>query len=286
MRAATSLLLHTYPCSLPLLILSPRQFHQYPSPQNPHTLSSSHLLRQIQVCRYRRWDSNAESFRNQNFNFNFDSNSGNDGSDDDDDDTPFGLEQLGGVVEEFIDGVWIFKAFRSFGWFLPATVISLLVSTGPKAFLMALALPLGQSALSLAFQKLWGNKQNNPKRKAKSKKKPRARPRRKVELEEDEEEEEEENQGIGKGKMGYQSWVGGNEAPAAKDSQDASSLGGWDVLDSMESVKRSARTERGPRRTPIKKGKLSRGGRKGEMPLFLRLLIAVFPFLGSWTKML
>ena len=44
-------------------------------------------------------------------------------------------------------------------------------STGPKAFLMALAIPLGQSALALAFEKLWGWTESKPKRKYRMKRK-------------------------------------------------------------------------------------------------------------------
>lgn len=104
-------------------------------------------------------------------------------------------------------------------------------------------------------------------------------------------EEQEKSKGSRKRKMGYQSWVAGNGVSVDKDVQAAPKFGGWDELDGREELgagsmqRRSARTADSSQRTPVK-GKLSWGGRKGDTPLLLRLLIAVFPFLGSWTKML
>ncbi|KAK8962071.1 hypothetical protein KSP40_PGU008996 [Platanthera guangdongensis] len=40
---------------------------------------------------------------------------------------------------------------------LPAIIASMLLATGPKAFLLALAVPLGQSVISPAIDKLWGS---------------------------------------------------------------------------------------------------------------------------------
>ncbi|XP_028054312.1 uncharacterized protein LOC114258541 [Camellia sinensis] len=192
--------------------------------------------------------------------------------------SPAEMDQEPGILEEFIDSIWIFKVFGSYGWLLPAIVISLLLTTGPKAFLMALALPIGQSTLTLAFKKLKGITQNNPKRKTKTKKSQRANTVSDVELEE---EDEEESGGTRKVARGYQSWL-------SRD--DASTFGGWDELDrlkefDMGSSRRSARTGRSGR-TRTEKGKFSGRVRKSDMPLLLRLLIAVFPFLGSWTRML
>lgn len=39
---------------------------------------------------------------------------------------------------------------------VPAILISMLLGTGPNALFMALALPLAQTALSLAIDKVWG----------------------------------------------------------------------------------------------------------------------------------
>lgn len=154
---------------------------------------------------------------------------------------------------------------------LPGIIFSFLLATGPKAFLMALALPLGQSAISLALEKIWGRKQKPPKRKAWARKKPpHARTSRKGKKE----------------KIDYESWVAENNGPVNNVSEDRPTFGGWDELDrrakfDMGSTRKSVN---GTRRA--QKSKMSRRERKSEVPLLLRLMIAIFPFLGSWTKML
>ncbi|KAL1804053.1 hypothetical protein ACET3Z_032700 [Daucus carota] len=233
-------------------------------------------LRNVQA-QYRRWDSNAESFRAQNFNFNPEPNK----NDDEDDEAGQWLE----VLEELIDGAWIFPVFRSFGWTLPAIISSLLITSGPKAFLMALAVPLGQSVLSLAFQKIVGKK-SKPKRKARTRRKPRTRPARNVRFEEEEEEEEEAKEGSRNDSMGYQTWVGGNDIRDDSDSQSSPRFGGWDDLDRQSKSYKGSDKNFAQNTDRPQRSKLSRGRRKGETPLLLRLLIAVFPFLGSWTKIL
>ncbi|RVW96804.1 hypothetical protein CK203_026021 [Vitis vinifera] len=160
---------------------------------------------------------------------------------------------------------------------LPLIILSVLLTTGPKAFLMVLALPLGQSVLSLAFKKFWGMTQSSPKRRVRTKKKPFASTPGNVVMDD---EEQEKSKGSRKRKMGYQSWVAGNGVSVDKDVQAAPKFGGWDELDGREELgagsmqRRSARTADSSQRTPVK-GKLSWGGRKGDTPLLLRLLIAV-----------
>lgn len=106
------LLLH--PChspSTPLLLLHhhhhrEQQPENWPSPvQHTATFTISAcnhrlLLPTLHICRSRRWDSNAESFRNQNLNYDFDE------VDTENDD---GLEQWDEVLEDYIDSIWIFK---------------------------------------------------------------------------------------------------------------------------------------------------------------------------------
>lgn len=165
---------------------------------------------------------------------------------------------------------------------LPVILISWLIASGPKAFLMALALPLGQSALSLAFDKLWGRSQSRPKRR-------RTRVRKKQyasTVTDTETDEEDKGPESSRRKMGYQSWGAGNEGSADKGGQNGTSYGGWDDLERAKSAARSSRMRGGSGRTATEKGKLSRRERKSDTPLLLRLLIAFFPFLGSWTKML
>ena len=98
------------------------------------------------------------------------------------------------------------QVFKSFGWTLPVILLSLFFATGPKAFLMALALPLGQSAITLAFEKLFGRSQSKRKRKARARKKTKNTFRstgRNVKMEE----EVQEGQKSRKGTKDYQSWV-------------------------------------------------------------------------------
>lgn len=64
---------------------------------------------------------------------------------------------------------------------IPAIGISLLLGTGSNAFFMALAVPLGQTALSLVIDKVWGTTSSKPKprtRTRRTKKKPFVRPAR------------------------------------------------------------------------------------------------------------
>ncbi|ONI26882.1 hypothetical protein PRUPE_1G052600 [Prunus persica] len=264
--------------------------------QNP--LPSSQPSRSY-TPKYRRWDSNAETIRSQRFGFNL-RDKGNkeeeedaDGDEEEEEDYNYNgskekkkrrwwsddysesemEEGSGGILDEAIDSVWILKVFRSYGWAFPAIIVSLLLSTGAKAFLMALAFPLCQSAFSLAFEKLWGGTQSRPKRKSKTRRrrKPFASTVDNVKMDE---EQETSNK-----KMDYQSWVVGNDVSVDNSGQNASGLGGWDDLERTESARRQSR------RKPMGKGKLSKRERKSDTPLLFRLLIAVFPFLGSWTKM-
>lgn len=177
------------------------------------------------------------------------------------------------------------QVFKSYGWTLPFIIISWLVATGPKAFLMALALPLGQSAITLAFEKIWGRTPSRQKRRS------RSRMRRKTSINnvsdvQSEDVEEEEGQETRKRRTGYQSWVVGNGGSVDNSGQEAGNFGGWDDLERLKYAQRPSRMTGGSGRRTTEKGKLSRRERKSETPLLLRLLIAVFPFLGSWTKML
>lgn len=155
---------------------------------------------------------------------------------------------------------------------------SWLLSSGPKAFLMALALPLGQSALALAFEKLWRPSESKPKRKYRMRRKARRGKNTRVE------EEPVENQ---KTQKGYQSWVVEDNGSVDEGSQEAAgSFGGWDDLERSRPVKKSSYAMDGSPTIPVDGGRLSRRERKSDTPLLFRLLVAIFPFLGIWTKML
>ncbi|KAI3459588.1 hypothetical protein Pfo_016251 [Paulownia fortunei] len=234
----------------------------------------------LHVRRSRQWDSNAESYNTKNFNFD-----DNDESEDVDD----SMEQWVEVLEDYIDSIWIFKVFGSFGWMLPPIIVSLLLATGPKAFLMALALPLGQSTFTFALQRFQNRGKIKPKLKKKTKKgRSRAYSSRKAKFEEAA--EWIGSQGPRKKKKGYQSWISKDEVSVSSSDRNSSNFGGWDELDAgMESnigsSRRAAKKSRGLRGTPGEKGK-NRRLSESDGPLLLRLLISIFPFLSSWTKVL
>lgn len=168
------------------------------------------------------------------------------------------------------------QAFRSFGWMLPAIISSLLFTSGPKAFLMAMAIPLAQSALSLLFQAVSGRPKNKTRHRAKSRSKRKPpQPRSASSYVDIDEEQEEYVQGE---RPRYQTWVAGDGGLNDKKTKGSTStFGGWEELDG-----RTRSTNDGKKKTS--KSKMSRRDKGSETPLFLRLLIAVFPFLGSWTR--
>lgn len=195
-------------------------------------------------------------------------------SEDDDDEGGFG------VLEDSFDTSFILKVLNAFGWMVPAVAISLLLgSGGTNTFLMALVLPLAQSVISFIADTFLGNSigSSKPKRK-RAKKKPFVRARYSTKMKQDANPREVndkyqfegENKNKPRGRMG-------------------SSFGGWDELD------RGLGYDKVPKREPIRnvnepqlenKDKLSRRVTTRETPLLVRLLIAVFPFLGSWMKLL
>ncbi|WOL05184.1 hypothetical protein Cni_G13910 [Canna indica] len=242
-------------------------------------------------------DGNAESIRAERFKFR----DGGGGGDEDEKDSwrsekrRWWSEEADEDFEAYDDDpfeqdpwdmIWIFKVFKSYGYFLPAIIASMLLATGPKAFLMALALPLGQSAISLAIDKMWGKEQEVPRRKPK----PRKTQFTGSNWNYNYKRRWQDQRSYDQGRNGYQSWAtdasDGNKAKAS-----GSRLGGWDELDwqggsSNGSVRQPPPTPNGsPQSDTMKKGKLSKRGRYKDTPLFLRLLVAVFPFLASWTRL-
>ncbi|KAK1411235.1 hypothetical protein QVD17_37782 [Tagetes erecta] len=261
----------------PLLVVTRRRQLWSPATTSCSINPSSPTLHLRFKANNRRWDSNAETFRTNNFDFDDDSDDFQDDDDDDDD----WLD----VLENFIDGVWIFKVFRSFGWMLPAIISSLLLTSGIKAFLLALAIPMGQSALSLLFQTVWGKPKTKTRRQGKSRRKqqpqpPPQSPPRGASYMDIEDEQEEYVKGERKRATGYQTWVAGDGSSDNKTNGSSSSFGGWEELD-----ERKTRFNKDGNRKQSK-SKMSRRVKRSETPLLLRLLIAVFPFLGSWTKLL
>ncbi|KAE8734121.1 hypothetical protein F3Y22_tig00000778pilonHSYRG00168 [Hibiscus syriacus] len=132
------------------------------------------------------------------------------------------------------------QVFKSYGWTLPPILISLLFATGPKAFLMALALPLGQSTITLAFKTISGKPRSKQKRNAR---------------------------GMNEG---YQSWTVDNDYLNESD-QGTSSFGGWDELDGMGSMRTPSAVENGRQQTAKVKDKSSMEQSKSNEPFLLRL---------------
>ncbi|KAE8717694.1 Small acidic protein 1 [Hibiscus syriacus] len=244
--------------------------------------SSSHLRRRFSSSaardsssrERRKWDSNAETIHSKGFSFNTQQN--DDVEEDDCDDEM--------MNSEIIDSIWIFKVFKSYGWTLPPILISLLFATGPKAFLMAPALPLGKSAITLAFKTISGKPRSKQKRNARVRKLKKYASRRTVRNVKREREEHEGSKNRKGMKEGYQSWTVDDNSLNESD-QGTSNSGGWDELDGMGSMRTPSAVENGRQQAAKVKDKSSMEQSKSNEPLLLRLLIAVFPFLSSWTKL-
>lgn len=222
------------------------------------------------ILRARQWDSNAESL-------NFDG---------DDDAT----EQWFELLDDYIDSIWIFKVFRSFGWMLPAIILSMLLTTGPKAFLLALAVPIGQSTFAFAIERYLNRDKMKPKRKSRTKagrRRSQAYSSRNIKFKDGEKRSVRQEER--KKEKGFPSWASNKDVSVSSSSngQSASSFGGWDELDEVvESPLGSTATRKATqsasgfqRSSPAEKGKTG----EQKAPLFLRLLISMFPFLSSLT---
>ncbi|GAB2266735.1 hypothetical protein Dimus_001727 [Dionaea muscipula] len=297
MQTGTTALLY----SLPSHLSSP----SHPPPPQPHQ-QFKHFRFCFAKNHRRPWDFNAESIQNQKFSFN--SRRDDDGVGDGDDDDRFfssrrrrpkrrrrwwsdGDGYSSGpenewllILGQVIDSVWILKVFKSYGWTLPVVVSSLVLATGPKAFLMSLALPIGQSLVTFAFSKLWEWIQGSPKDRPSTRRDPYS-----INVEdftmEDEEEREGESWTVRKQRKVYQSWVNGkNDATSNK--RSAPTFGGWDELVGETKPGNRRGPELDQAETPLEKGNVSSRVKGRDLPLMLRLLVAIFPFLSSWTSLL
>ncbi|KAK3187732.1 hypothetical protein Dsin_027293 [Dipteronia sinensis] len=294
-------LTHSHTPLQPIIASSSSLFLQF---NNTHFRFTSRRLRfSFTLTNYAKWDSNADILRARNFTFNFDPDDDNQDEEEEDDDDEgifsgnvkkkksrewwskkYGTRKKKSMnlFEEVIDSIWILKVFKSYGWLLPAIIISFLLATGPKAFLMALALSLGLSALALAFEKLRGKLQRRPKSKRRMRRKTSYSNATSVEMNEEEQEESHEN----RNKKMSEFLVGSDNGSVRKGSEDSPSFGGWDDhLDVAGSMRRKSRVTGGSRRR--RNEKLSGSGRErnSETPLLLRLLVAVFPFISFWAEM-
>ncbi|XP_059308212.1 uncharacterized protein LOC132059583 [Lycium ferocissimum] len=186
-----------------------------------------------------------------------------------------------GAMEGSIGFAWVIKVFRAFGWMLPAIIMSAVLGTGTNTIIMAITLPLAQSALSLLMDAFWGWSDEGPRSKYKKKKRRYARAA--------------SNPGIRMGKgqntrngKGVRDYQSSNGASDRKNSGSNLNFGGWDELDNhgMEREQKKPVNRRPAQPRQLTDGKLSKRIGRRETPLLLRLLFAVFPFLGSWTKLL
>ncbi|KAM7251871.1 hypothetical protein ACFE04_023754 [Oxalis oulophora] len=144
---------------------------------------------------------------------------------------------------------------------------------------MALAVPLGQSALSFITSKAFGgSRSRKSKSKTKTRKKPFARAASGMKSKTSEREESSNAENM---RNDSQSWVGSSYK---KDDGSIPMYGGWDDLGKQSGTKRASEKTDGLPKLK-RKDIYSKMGRVRETPLFIRLLIAVFPFLGSWTKL-
>ena len=163
----------------------------------------------------------------------------------------------------------LFQVFRTLSWMLAPIGMSMLLGTDSNAGLMALAVPLVQSLLSLVFSKVLSRP---------SVVRPIERSRRGT-FSRTRKARQAKNMGGGSvDKGGYKSWMVGD----AGDNSTGSRYGGWDDLEKYEiPSNENVRPEQ-----QFKRRNSSRRWRVKEKPLLLRMLFATFPFLSSWTKLL
>lgn len=227
-------------------------------------------------------------------------------SDDEHDDEE--VNELFRFLERALELSSILKVLRGFAWTIPAVIISVLVGNGTDAIFTALVLPLAQSAFSMALDSLWGASSDNMRPKARSRKRAfweasdssRMRKRRDYDRQTAESTDDyqpwvaldgrrmrKRREYSGQMATGdYQSWVVSDNVGAENRQGTERSFGGWDDLD------KHGRKEEMPKSAPVKgdrkstKGKLGRRGRNRSTPSLVRMLIALFPFLGFWTKLL
>ena len=189
------------------------------------------------------------------------------------------------------------QVLGAFAWMIPAVVISALLGTGPNSLIMALVLPLGQTALSLAMDKLWGGPSSDPGPQPRYSPRGQSKPRPKTNPFGGFASGSRKNNGGARDprtgarpvNSSYQSSGAANNGRSAKKSgKSGSKFGGWDELDELSNTvpkgRQNQEAEELKRERPRTLKLTMR--RKGERPLFFRLLVAVFPFLGSWTRFL
>ncbi|RAL43690.1 unnamed protein product [Cuscuta campestris] len=176
-----------------------------------------------------------------------------------------------GALEGSIGFSWIFKVLKAFGWMVPAVIVSTLSggNGGTNTIFMALALPLAQSAFSLLLDTFSGGTSSYDRR--------RPKPPTRTKKQQPYATTDVRRRGGGEEKAENE-----NEATTKQ------SFGGWDELDDYHPRVANEAPEKMSRVRNQDEGKLGRrrGNRKNETSLLLRLLMAIFPPLGSWRKLL
>ncbi|KAF8015912.1 hypothetical protein BT93_H1454 [Corymbia citriodora subsp. variegata] len=229
-----------------------------------------------------KWVRRKEKRRKKRWWRSYDSSKRRWWSDDDGDEDEDEEEEPVGIWEEVIDSLWILKVFKSYGWTLPIILISWLLATGPKAFFITLALPFGQSVLALAIKKLWPGKKNKSKAKARGRRRKRYSYRVNNMRTKEERDRRRWNR---KDKIEYELWEAEGDFSVPEYKGDTNGFGGWDELEGKQFTGKSSPVSERPQRPQMDIGKYSRKASRDDVPLLLRLLIAMFPFLGFWTKM-
>ncbi|KAH9623081.1 hypothetical protein KSS87_005573 [Heliosperma pusillum] len=208
-----------------------------------------------------------------------------DDDDSDDDDEEDGGYEFG-LFEDSNPFDWIFQVLKIFGWVVPAVIISSLLGTGTNSLIMAVVLPLGQTALSLVMDKFGGSPTSSSSSRPgyKSRRRPRHGSRSRPGA-------RNARSRTSPGRGGYQSWRTANNSSVKTGWGNDPRFGGWDELDEQVgptsdfSSKGQSREVNDPQSFEIGSGKLSRMQNR-DKPLLMRLMIAVFPLLGSWTRFL
>ncbi|CAN6969054.1 unnamed protein product [Brassica oleracea var. botrytis] len=183
--------------------------------------------------------------------------------DDDDDDDDLMIDDE--------DWSMVFEVFRTLSWMLAPIGMSLLLGTDSNAGLMALAVPLVQSVMSLVFSKVLSRPSVvRPVERSRRGTFSRTRKARQIK----------NMNGDSVDKGGYKSWMVEGDAG---DNSTGSVYGGWDDLDKRYEIPSNDNVH--PEQQS-KRRNSSRRWRVKEKPLLLRMLFAAFPFLSSWTKLL
>jgi len=188
-----------------------------------------------------------------------------------------------------------------YGFLLPVMLVSMFAATGTKAFLMAMAFPLGQSAISFLLDAVWGRRKGS------------GVPATAVGADDNTKSSSSgDGWGASKSSGGYGGWdelLDNNTAAAqeAKRSSNSFSAGntgystksrpsatGEEDADYAAAAAGRGRVDQGvgapPERMRMKRRRMPRtmglgSTRYKQAPLFMRLLVAVFPFMGSWFRL-